>query len=39
MELEIPFSLYELLLVKASEGEVSVEEIVAEAIRYFLKGA
>ena len=37
MEIEIPAELAELLLIRAAEQEVSVEEIVERAIKNFMK--
>lgn len=38
MEIEIPASLAELLLLRASEQEVPVEDIVTRAIKNYMKG-
>ena len=37
LEIEIPAELTELLLIRAAEQEVSVEEIVERAIQNFMK--
>lgn len=37
LEIEIPAELAELLLIRAAEQEVSVEEIVERAIQNFMK--
>lgn len=37
IEITIPYELAELLLIEAAEREVSVEEIVAEALKKYLE--
>lgn len=38
MEIEIPAPLAELLLLRAAEQEVPVEDIVTRAIKNYMKG-
>ena len=37
MEIEIPDTLSELLLIQAAEDEISVEEIVERSIRKYIE--